>query len=197
MNKKIFTRIVSNGPGWVFTPRDFLDLGARAIVDLALSRLCKQKQIRRLTRGIYDYPKINPHIGILSPSPYGIAKAIARRKNIILQASGAYSANLLGLTEQVPAKIVFLTNSDPKIIQIGNIEIQLKHVHPSGLVGAGTLIGTIVQALKYLGKNDINSDVIEKIKMHIMEKDRINLENCKLDLPSWMQPIIDQIIKNN
>lgn len=194
---EVFLRISNKGPGWVFTPRDFLDLGSRVAVDHALSRLCFQKKIRRLRRGVYDYPKEHPQIGILSPNPYNIAKAIAKRKNIILQASGAYSANLLGLTEQVPAKIVFLTNGDPKKIQIGNIEIQLKHVHPSGLIGAGTLAGTIIQAIKYLGKDNINSDVIQKIKMKIIEKDRIDFENCKLDLPGWMQPIIDQIIKNN
>ncbi len=194
---KIFTRIISNGRGWVFTPRDFLDLGSRVAVDHALSRLCSQKKIRRLKRGIYYYPKENPKIGILSPNPYNIAKAVAKKKNIKLQVSGAYSANLLGLTEQIPAKIVFLTDGNPQIIHVGNIEIQFKHLRPSGLIGAGSLSGTVIQAIKYLGKDNMNSDIIQKIRKQIVEKEKIELNNYKFDLPGWMQPIIDQIIKNN
>lgn len=189
-------RIVSNGPGWVFTPRDFLDLGSRVAVDHALSKLYFQKKIRRLTRGIYDYPKENMIIGILSPDPYSIAKAVAKRKNVKLQVSGAYSANLLGLTNQVPAKIVFLTDGDSKTIKIGDTEIQLKRARPSGLVGVESLSGTIIQAIKYLGKDNINFDIIQKIQKQMLEKDKIDLNNYKLDLPGWMQPIIDQIIKN-
>lgn len=192
---KVFTRIVSNGPGWVFTPRDFLDLGSRVAIDHALSRLYFQNKIRRLTRGTYDYPKKHPLIGILSPDPYNIARAVAKRKNIKLQVSGAYSANLLGLSEQVPAKIVFLTDGNSEIIKIGNIEIQFKHARPSRLIGAESLAGTIIQAIQYLNKDNITSDIIQKIKKQMLEKDKIELKNYKLDLPGWMQPIIDQIIK--
>lgn len=189
-------RIVSKGPGWVFTPRDFLDLGSRVAVDHALSKLYFQKKIRRLTRGIYDYPKEHPIIGILSPDPYKIAKAVAKRKNIKLQVSGAYSANLLGLTEQVPAKIVFLTDGDSSTIKVGNTEIQLRRTRPSGFIGAGSLSGTIIQALKYLGKDHITSDIIKKIQKQINEKDKIELKDYQLDLPGWMQFIVDEIINN-
>jgi uncharacterized protein DUF6088 len=132
----------------------------------------------------------------LSPDPYKIAKAVAKRKNIKLQVSGAYSANLLGLTEQVPAKIVFLTDGDSKKIKIGNSDIQLRRTRPSGLIGVGSLAGTIIQALKYIGKDHINSDIIKKIQKQMNEKDKIALRDYQLDLPNWMQFIVDEIIKN-
>jgi hypothetical protein len=49
-------RIRGSGGGWAFSPRDFLDLGNRSTVDSALHRLERKGSIRRVIRGIYDYP---------------------------------------------------------------------------------------------------------------------------------------------
>jgi len=75
-------------------PTDFLDLGSRQAVDLTLHRLVRKGTIRRLARGIYDYPKLHPVLGPLPPPPEGIAKAIAGRQQARLQPAGAYAANL-------------------------------------------------------------------------------------------------------
>lgn len=101
---KITQRIKAKGRGAIFAPSDFLDMGSRASVDQALSRLADQGMIRRLTRGLYDYPKISSRIGILSPSTDDVAKAIARKDNQVLQVSPAMAANQLGLSTQVPSK---------------------------------------------------------------------------------------------
>ena len=101
---KITQSIKAKGRGAIFAPSDFLDMGSRASVDQALSRLADQGMIRRLTRGLYDYPKISSRIGILSPSTDDVAKAIARKDNQVLQVSPAMAANQLGLSTQVPSK---------------------------------------------------------------------------------------------
>ena len=49
-------RIRGMGGGWAFSPRDFLGLLGRSTVDSALHRMEKQGEIRRVIRGIYDYP---------------------------------------------------------------------------------------------------------------------------------------------
>ena len=67
VSKQIVKRIRGKGMGFVFTPKDFLDLGSRAAVDQALSRLTRRGTIRRLGRGLYDYPRVSPHLGPLSP----------------------------------------------------------------------------------------------------------------------------------
>lgn len=193
---KILMRISSYGPGAVFTSRDFLDLGSRDAVDQALSRLCTQGMIRRIARGIYDTPKKHPKLGILSPDPFAVVQAITKNKNAKLQTSGAYSANLLGLSDQVPAKIVFLTDSDSQKVKIVNFTIFLKHVAPSALIGVGTLSGTIIQAIKHLGKTHIDSHIIQKIRNQISDQDKADLIKYKFKTPEWMHSIIEEIIKN-
>ena len=63
----------------MFTPTQFLDLGSRAAVDQALSRLAQAGTIRRLALGVYDYPKRHPMLGPLSPSADTVAKALVGR----------------------------------------------------------------------------------------------------------------------
>jgi hypothetical protein len=55
---------------------------------------------------VYDFPKEHPALGLLAPSAEDIARALAGRDRTRLQPAGAYAANALGLTEQVPAKAV-------------------------------------------------------------------------------------------
>jgi len=87
---QIISRIKRRKPGWVFTPRDFLDVGSRAAVDQVLSRLVKQGMVRRLDRGIYDYPKQSTLLGTLSPNPDNIARAMAAGDDVF--PSGAMAA---------------------------------------------------------------------------------------------------------
>ena len=48
--------IYGSGKGYTFTPTEFLDLGGRDAIDKALSRLAIKGTIRRLARGLYEYP---------------------------------------------------------------------------------------------------------------------------------------------
>src|SRR5215210_3236729 len=100
IEKAVIDRIHGHGRGWVFTPRHFLDLASRRAVASALKRQTDSGHLRQLARGLYDYPKRHPKLGILSPSPDALAKALAGRDKVRLQPSGAYAANLLGLSEQ-------------------------------------------------------------------------------------------------
>ena len=106
----VLSKIYGGGRGSVFTPMRFLELGSRQAVDLALHRLTQQGTIRRIARGLYDYPKTSELVGILPPSPEAIAKALAGPEALRLQPAGAYAANLLGLSEQVPARVVYFTD---------------------------------------------------------------------------------------
>src|SRR5580698_7028903 len=90
----VLRRIRAKHRGAVFTPRQFTHLGSRAAVDQALSRLQRSGQIRRLARGVYEYPKIHPRIGVLSPSSEAVAKALAERTGSRFTVSGAKALNL-------------------------------------------------------------------------------------------------------
>ena len=158
LESNMLARIRISGRGSVFVPGDFLDLGSRQGVDFALHRLVKQGVLRRLARGLYDYPKSHPQLGILSPSVDAIAKALAGRDRLRIQPSGAYAANLLHLSEQVPAKAVFLTDGPSRRLKIGASEIVLKRTTPRAMAAAGRMSGLVIQGLKHLGQPHVTME---------------------------------------
>src|ERR1700676_3793516 len=152
IDSRILARIHGCGRGAVFVPGDFLDLGSREAVDLVLHRLTRKGTIRRLARGVYDFPKEHPVLGLLAPSADAVAHALAGRDRTRLQPAGAYAANILGLSEQVPAKAIFLTDGPARTVKIGSTTIQLRQTTARNMAAAGRLIGLLIQALRELGK---------------------------------------------
>jgi hypothetical protein len=112
----------------VFVPADFLDLGSRKAIDIALHRLARKGTIRRLAHGVYDFPKEHPVLGTLSPSADDVASALAGRDRTRLQPAGAYAANALGLSEQVPANAVFLTDARALACVAARLSGHARHV---------------------------------------------------------------------
>ena len=135
IDSRILATIYGRGRGSVFVPADFLKIGSREAVDVALHRLVKEGTIRRLARGVYDFPKEHPVLGPLSPSAEAIAMALAGRDHTRLQPAGAYAANALGLSEQVPAKAVFLTDGPARTVKIGAMTIQLRRTTARNMAG--------------------------------------------------------------
>ena len=190
---KIKKRIVGKGRGAVFAPTDFLDLGSRASVDQALSRLADQDMIRRLIRGLYDYPKVSDRFGKLAPSLDDVAQAVARKNNQTLQISPALAANQLGLSTQVPSHITYLTDGPTRTKQIGNQTIHFRKAAQKTLVGAGQKTGTVFQALRYVGKDRVTDTVVRKLAGSLDSKDRVQLVKQSRHVPAWMHPVVQQI----
>jgi hypothetical protein len=177
----------------VVVPADFLDLGSRQAVGLALHRLAKKGVIRRLARGVYDFPKQHLVLGPLSPSADTIAQALAGRDRTRLQPAGAYAANALGLSDQVPAKAVFLTDGPSRTVKIGSMTIQLRRTTPRNMAAAGRLAGLVIQALRELGKDHVTSARVEHLKRTLpAEQRRELLKDLKL-APAWMHPIFREL----
>jgi predicted transcriptional regulator of viral defense system len=190
---RIRRRIAGKGRGSVFTPADFLDLGARTAVDKALSRLAAEGFIRRLARGLYDFPKTHPRLGLLSPDPDAAAAAIARKDGHVVGMSPARAANLLGLTTQVPAKAVYLTDGPTRIKQIGRQTIIMRKAAAKNLVGAGRPTGAVFQALRYLGKTRVDAIVIARLSRAIDADTRRALTRDASHAPGWMRAVVAQI----
>ncbi len=181
------------GRGSVFVPGDFLDLGSREAVDLALHRLARKGTIRRLARGVYDYPKQHPVLGLLSPAVDAVARALAGRDRTRLQPAGAYAANILGLSEQVPAKAVFLTDGPSRTVRIGPMTIQLRRTTPRNMEAAGRLSGLLMQAFRELGEESVTPERREHLKRTIpADKRRELLKDLRL-APAWMHPIFREL----
>src|SRR5262245_44406575 len=155
IDSRVLVAIHGRGRGSVFVPADFLEIGSRQAVDVALHRLAQKGTIRRRARGVYDFPKEHPVLGALQPSAEAVAKALAGRDRTRLQPAGAYAANALGLSEQVPAKAVFLTDGPSRTVRIGAMTIQLRRTTPRNMAAAGRFSGLLIQALRELGKDHI------------------------------------------
>ena len=193
IEKKVTSRIYGKKRGWVFTPIHFLDLGNRSAISKALERLVKRGTTRRLARGLYDYPKKHPKLGNLPANYEQIAKALAGKDNLRIQPSGAYVANLLGLTEQVSAKIVFLTDGANRIVNVGNQKIILKKTTPKNMAAAGRISGLVVQALRYIGKNRVDAQIIGKLQRRLSHEDKQQLINDIRYAPAWIGKIFREL----
>lgn len=193
VDNQIIQRIINRGRGAVFVPIEFLDLGSRPAVDIVLHRLVRKGTIRRLARGIYDFPKEHPILGKLQPSPEKIAEALVDRDCTRIQPTGAYAANILGLSEQVPAKVVFLTDGPSRTVKIGATTIQLRRTTPKNMAMAGRLSGLLVQALREMGKENITTERLEHL-MRILPLDqrRELLKDIRL-VPEWMHSIFRKL----
>ncbi|MEX1116712.1 MAG: DUF6088 family protein [Akkermansiaceae bacterium] len=196
-DNQILGRIRSHGRGWVFTPGHLADLGSRNAVASALKRLKAGSTIRQLTRGLYDYPVQDPVLGTVAPSADAIARALVVRNAIRIQPSGAYSANILGLSEQVPSRIVFLTDGPARKVRIGRREIILQHTTPRNMATAGRLSGTLIQALRHLGQDQIDERVLTILRRQINDADRPVIRKDLLHAPAWIADLLRPLSASN
>lgn len=193
IDSKIQSRIYGRGKGCVVTPGDFLDLGSRQAVDLALHRLAKKGTLRRLARGLYDYPRNDPALGLLSPTIDTIVKALKGRDKILLQPFGGYAANLLGLSDQVPMKIVFLTDGPARSVQIGKQIIMLKHTTPRAMATAGRVSGLVIQALRHIGQRHVDDAVLARLQRRLSASDKKVLLRDLRYAPAWIAAILRRV----
>ena len=175
--------------GCVFTPERFQYLGGPKAVSHALARHTQARTIRRLARGLYDYPRKHPELGYLEPSTDAIAKALAGRDALRLQPTGAYAANLLGLSTQVPMKIVYLTDGRSRTVQIGNRQITLKHTTTRNMATAGKISGLVIQALRHIGQRNVDKKIIAQLDRHLDATARKQLMKDIRYTPAWIAGI--------
>src|ERR1700679_1793665 len=165
MRDQIVARIEKLGPGKAFSAKDFLDIASRTTIDVALFSLTQNGKIRRIRRGLYDMPRVNPALGgKLSPDIDEAARAIARRQRWKIVPEGAWAANLLGLSTQVPSKITYLTDGPNNEVLIGRRSIHFKHARPKAMAGLEGKFALVVQALRYLGKEGVGAREIETLR---------------------------------
>ena len=196
IDSRILAAIRGRGRGSVFVPADFLDLGSREAVDITLHRLARKRTIRRLARGVYDFPKQHPVLGALQPSADAVARALAGRDRTRLQPAGAYAANALGLSEQVPARVVFLTDGPSRTVKIGPLTIQLRRTTARNMAAAGRLSGLLIQALRELGKEHVTPERLAHLKHTLPAQKRQELITDIRLAPAWMHPIFRELAED-
>jgi Family of unknown function (DUF6088) len=186
-------RIQSQPDDWVFTPADFVDLGSRDAVATAIKRHKAAGVIRSVGRGLYDVPRHHELLGLLWPSIEKVADAIARKDGLRLQPTGVYAANLLGLSEQVPAQVVYLTDGASRNVKVGPTQIVFKRTTPRHMAAAGRLSGLLIQAFRSMKQVHVKPQHIERLRSRIPAKERAAILSDLALAPAWMHSYFKQL----
>jgi len=197
LEEKVEKRLEQEGRGYVFTRKDFQDLAPAGTIGKLLFRLKKKGEIRRLCRGLFDYPRVNPALGgELSPDLDLAAKAIARKFRWTILPFGNLAANRLGLSQQVPAQFVYLSNGPTKQSKVGNRTIHFKHARPKEIYADSEISGLVVQALRYLGKDHVNENVVAHLKKNLSHEEKKELLEQIHYSAEWIYEIVQRIAKD-
>jgi hypothetical protein len=193
---KIFERIKKCGRGKEYFASDFAAYGESKSVSKALANLVKKEILLKLATGIFYYPKIDKKLGlgVLYPSLDAVAEAIAKRDKARIAPTGLYALNRLGLSTQVPANFVFLTDGSPRRIKVGKGKgILFKHTAPKNLAFQSDLAMLITFALKEITQERITQEHLGKLKQvlqHIPQEQI--LQDAKL-MPAWIKKLIQKL----
>ena len=196
IDKSILNRIRGSGAGSVFAPNQFLDLGNRSAVGVALHRLVNAGKIRRIRRGLYDLPRAHPITGQTAPNIMATVQALMDGSQAQWLFTGAYAANALGLSDQVPAKIIILTDGVPRRVMLGKLTLVFRRAAPRNLLGAGRRAGLVIQALRYLKGSPDMAQHAARLKRSLDADTKKDLAALTPKLPAWMQPVAQQIVEN-
>jgi hypothetical protein len=196
IDTKIARRVQRSARGTVFTPATFTALGSRGAIDKALQRLVAQGELRRLSRGLYDKPRHDELLGTLWPSVDAVVQAVVGKHKLRVQPAGLYAANLLGLSEQVPAKIVLLTDGTSRSIRAGPMQITLRGTSPRNMAAANRLSGLVIQAFKSLGPEHITPQRLAHLRKTLPAAERARLLTDLNLAPGWMQPMLHELAQD-
>ena len=194
IHSKIVRRIDGSGRGSVYYSGDFVDIGETSAVKQSLYRLTLEQKLCRLSPGIYYFPEKSKLLKTeLTPRIDKVAEAVARKNKMRILITEPLAANLLGLSTQVPAKYVFLTDGRSRKVAIGNQQIIFKHAAPSIMGLSKRKAGIVIQALRYFGAERVNKKIIEQLQRTLPRKVKNDLVKCVSYAPAWMHKFLREI----
>ena len=193
IDKAILRSIRYRPAASVFSPRHFASFGSQDAIRKALSRLVAAGTIRRIRRGLYDLPRSHPIVGQTAPDIMATVQAWMDGSHAQWQFTGAYAANALGLSDQVPAKIIILTDGVPRKVALGKLTLAFRRAAPRNMLGAGRRVGLVIQALRYLKGSPVMSKHVAKLKKDLDAGTKKDLAEIAPKLPAWMRPFAQEI----
>jgi hypothetical protein len=193
VNNTIELKIKKLKPGQIFLPSDFKELGTSTAIRKALSRVVALGKVERMGQGIYVIPKEDKVFGKVLPSMEQLAEAMAKKEHVKIKPSGQYALNKVGLSTQVPMKLVFLTTGNSKKIKIGNSTLIFKSTTAKKLSMKGDISSLLFLGLEELDLKKLKPAQMERIKM-LLKKE--SPENLKYNLRLAPSKVSDFIVKN-
>ena len=193
INSRIEAKIKRAKPGQIYLPSDFKDLGTSTAIRKALSRLVEQKVLVRMGQGIYATPIHDKVFGDVLPSMEEIAVTLAKKEHVKIMPTGQYALNKIGLSTQVPMKMVYLTNGTKKNISLGKSSIVFQPTTTKKLAMIGTITSLLFLGLEELDLENLSASDINKIINLLKKEDEKKLKH---DLKLAPARISDFVIKN-
>lgn len=181
--------------GSILFPTDFRGMGTEGAIKMALSRLVKEGKLKRVAHGIYYVPKTDPLLGELHPGAENIAEAIAQKEKILIKPSGASALNKLGLSTQVPMRLVYITNGSPRKIKIGRTTVVFKATTSKKLAMEGPISGLVIQALEELDLTNVHPETAKKIKNLLTKENANKLKHDLALAPARLHDYIMKLLK--
>lgn len=190
IENQILIKVSKAGRGVPFFAENFASCGSPAAVRKALDRLVDAGKLDRVARGIYMRQKVDDVIGPLTPSIDELAKAIARRDRARIAPTGIYALNRLGLSTQVPANIIYLTDGAARKVRIGRRTITFKRTTPKNVAAIGQTSKLVIQALRAIGKDNVTDQTIKQIHVILKHENKNRLAHDMMLAPAWIREII-------
>ncbi|MGZ8258223.1 MAG: DUF6088 family protein [Methylotenera sp.] len=198
ISESIFYFIAGHGRGWAFSSSDLAGRFARQQIDNALSDLAQDGKIRRIARGLYDYPRYSDLLQkTLSPDIDQVANAYARKFNWRIEVSGESALNLLGLSTQIPAQYVYLSDGPSKSYDVMGVQLTFKKSTLKDIGFKHRESTLIVQALKTLGKEHLNAELFAKIRAQIAKESFAKILRDTQGSTGWIYEAVKHICQEN
>jgi len=192
--EQIAARIENSEKGSMFITSDFLDIADTNVVGKALSRLQERKTIRRIMRGIYEYPEYNPFPGGHAvPSSDKVAHAIARNYVWTIVPCGDTALNILGLSTQFPAAWTYVSDGPYKEYVFGKVELRFKHTTNKDLSKVSYKTALLIQAIKAIGKENIAEKTIKKISKILSSDEKTDILSEAKYTTAWVYCVIKKL----
>ena len=173
-------------------PSALLHLGTRAAVDQALSRLARRGRLMRICQGVYMRP-IETRFGKCAPAIEKVIASLSELWGEVILPCGGGAANVLGLTTQVPVRMVYVTSGPDRRLWFGARQVVLRHAPRWQLVAPNRLAGKIVRALAWLGPLEVE-DGLERLAPRISAEDLAELASVRAVLPAWLAQPISRLV---
>jgi hypothetical protein len=177
--------------GALISAKEFLHLGSRAAVDQALRRLKERKELLPLYWGVYVRP-VKTRFGTRAPAAEKVVERIATTRAETVVAHGAAAANSLGLTTQVPTKLVYLTSGKSRKLKLGAQVVEMKHA-PQWMLLPSQRAGEAVRALMWIGEHGA-AEALTTLKHKLPQSTVKELIAVRPALPGWLSKSIGQTL---
>ena len=195
--KLIRDRINQSEIGTVYVAVDFVDISDKTSVNAYLARLVNEGLIRRILRGVYDKPEYNDFLGeYVAPAPDKVANALARNFGWTIVPCGDTALNFLGLSTQVPAAWVYVSDGTYKEYTYDNTTIQFKRITNKEVSKLSYKTALTVQALKALGKDKVDDTIIKRLSKLLTAKEKKTMLEEAKAATSWIYEYIKLICRS-